>query len=99
MKTHRRAAGMLLALLAGTTAMAQDSTPKPAEAPASRAAMRPDADAARRAAELEARTHSYGLFARHDNPSTTKTREEVRAELMEARAAEARLRRRQPSGD
>jgi hypothetical protein len=94
MDMTRFAATLLLAVLGSTAAMAQEGTQGPAE---SRTRAEPSRDAARRAAEQEARTHSYGLFARNDVPSTTKTREEVRAELMEARAAEARLARGQRS--
>lgn len=94
MDMYRFATTLLLAVLGSTTAMAQDGTQRPSE---STTRTEPQPDAARRAAEQEARTHSYGLFARNDIPSTPKTREEVRAELMDARAAEARLVRGQRS--
>jgi hypothetical protein len=95
MKTTPFAVALLLALTGGTAAMAQDPPRSGSDAAATartRDAAPPEPEAARRAAELDPRSHSYGLHARHDI-RTTKTREEVRAELMEARAAEARLRR------
>jgi hypothetical protein len=95
MNTHCSSALLLVTLLGSTAALAQAGTQKSEQPPSpARAAAEPGTARA----ELDPRSHSYGLHARHDIRST-KTREEVRAELMEARAAEARLRRAQRGGD
>lgn len=88
MNTQRLSTIFLVSLLGSTAALAQGSLQKAVESPAAARA-----DGAAAPGELDPRSHSYGLHARHDIRST-KTREEVRAELMEVRAAEAHLRRR-----
>ena len=95
MKTHCWSTILLVSLLGSTSAVAQADLPKANDTPA---AARAASDGAAARAELDPRSHSYGLHARHDIRST-RTREEVRAELMEARAAEMQLRRRTRSGD
>jgi hypothetical protein len=80
---------LLIALSGATAALAQEPRPdrsgpqavaKPAShAPSQRAT----------SMELDPRSHSYGLHARHEF-KPTKTREEVRAELEQERAASRR---------
>jgi hypothetical protein len=80
---------LLIALSGATAAVAQEprpdrSAPQAAAKPASHAPSQRGA-----AMELDPRSHSYGLYARHEFRST-KTREEVRAELEAERAAASR---------
>jgi hypothetical protein len=89
MQTMKLATVLLLTLSAATAAVAQEpradrSGPQAAAKPASHA---PSQRAT--SMELDPRSHSYGLYARQEFRST-KTREEVRAELEEERAAASR---------
>ena len=93
MNTKRLSSILLASLLGSACAFAQVGV-QTANEPAPDARKAPDTAVA----VLDPRSHSYGLHARHDIRST-KTRAEVQAELMEARAAEARQRRGQRSSD
>ena len=95
MKTPCWSAILLVSMLGSTAALAQADTQQAVAIPS---ASRTASEGAAARTELDPRSHSYGLHARHDIRST-KTREEVRAELMAARAAEAQPRRRLRSGD
>jgi hypothetical protein len=89
MKTIPSTLVLLLTMSGALAAGAQDApTDRSGAQPAAKAASKAPVQRAQRA-ELDPRSHSYGLHARHDFRST-KTREEVRAELEEARSAAGR---------
>lgn len=89
MNTTHFTLAWLLAIAGSSVAWAQEPRTDPAGAQAAARAAS-DAPAQRtQGVELDPRSHSYGLHARHDIRST-KTREEVRAELDAARAAASR---------
>lgn len=90
MNTTRTMLTLLMSMSTALAAWAQQDTPtdRPDARPAAQAASKAPTQRAR-PAELDPRSHSYGLHARHEFRST-KTREEVRAELEEARSAGGR---------